>query len=292
MKLFVWDWVGIFYNVFMGGILIFFNKGFPLWYKTSFIHVLIIAAIFGVIALYHKVPNKFTRFLRYLYPVLLTGYYYGETQDYIFIMHSGWFDQTLINLEAFLFGSEITLMVERIAHPWLTEFIIFGYLTYYPLATLGPFYLYLKGSERVFQTVITAFVITFTLSLPQFFLFPVQGPRWQLVDQYVGPVLGYWSVDVVYGIMRCCAVHGGAMPSTHTAIAMIVVYGLWYVNRKFFWIYLPFFIGLILGTFWGRFHYLSDTVVGAAIAIFALYVGDAIQKRKGNESASSLRSSQ
>src|SRR5690606_22301293 len=87
-----------------------------------------------------------------------------------------------------------------------------------------------------------------------------------------GPVPGEFFVKMAYSIMKCCAVHGGAMPSTHTAISIILVACFWKLNRKLFWWYMPFFIGLLVGTFWGRFHYFSDTFVGAAIAGVSLWL--------------------
>ena len=56
------------------------------------------------------------------------------------------------------------------------------------------------------------------------------------------------------------------MPSSHVAVAVLVLICLFRGARRWFWMLLPFVMGLAAGTVYGRFHYASDVLVGSAIA--------------------------
>ncbi|MEE8578091.1 MAG: phosphatase PAP2 family protein, partial [candidate division Zixibacteria bacterium] len=68
------------------------------------------------------------------------------------------------------------------------------------------------------------------------------------------------------------AVHGGCMPSTHVAVAIVIMMVCFRYYRRAGWYLLPVNIGLAVGTVWGRFHYVSDVFVGTAIAICSVWI--------------------
>lgn len=88
--------------------------------------------------------------------------------------------------------------------------------------------------------------------------------------------------------MKAAAIHGGCMPSSHVAVALVsLVYILKY-NRRWGMVCLLLVTMLCLGTVWGRFHYVSDVVGGVLIALFALWAAGrypVTQKLVGNELA-------
>jgi membrane-associated phospholipid phosphatase len=57
------------------------------------------------------------------------------------------------------------------------------------------------------------------------------------------------------------------MPSSHVAVAIVVLAYTFKESRRFGWALLPIVVGLAIGTVWGRFHYLSDVIVGTAVGI-------------------------
>ena len=63
------------------------------------------------------------------------------------------------------------------------------------------------------------------------------------------------------------AVRGGCMPSTHFGIALVILLYCFRYYRKAAWWLLPAVIGLGIGTVWGRFHYVSDVIVGGLIGL-------------------------
>ena len=62
------------------------------------------------------------------------------------------------------------------------------------------------------------------------------------------------------------------MPSSHVGVALVVLVYVFRISRKAGWLLLPVNIGLAAGTVWGRFHYVSDVLVGAAIGLASVWL--------------------
>jgi len=112
--------------------------------------------------------------------------------------------------------------------------------------------------------------LTFFASYLLFSLYPAEGPRWYFAHEYVNMVDGPVFRQLVNLVIANGAVHGGAMPSSHTGVAFLIMAFCFRYYRRWGWILLPIVLGLAAGTVWGRFHYVSDVIVGLAIAVLAL----------------------
>lgn len=280
-----YDWAVIVYMMYLAVLLIFFHNEFETWYLTSLIHTGISIAVTLLVYLHLKMPgNPLLKFIRTYYPVGGLVYFYTETSDLIFIIFekNTWFDLQVIQFEQWLFGEEVTRMLEPYAYWWLNEIIIMGYLSYYFIVFGIPLYLYYKKHYVRLESLNFSFILITMFSYALFYLYPVEGPRWQTHYTYEQhPIEGFFFVKFVYWLMKTGAVHGGAMPSTHTALAILMMFHLRKAgHKKLYMIMYPFFIGLVVGTFWGRFHYISDTIAGAMIAYAAIYVDYFFFKRK------------
>ena len=55
------------------------------------------------------------------------------------------------------------------------------------------------------------------------------------------------------------------MPSSHVGVALVILMYSFRQSRTTGWLLLPLNVGLALGTVWGRFHYVSDVIVGAGL---------------------------
>ncbi|MBL7996014.1 phosphatase PAP2 family protein, partial [bacterium] len=54
--------------------------------------------------------------------------------------------------------------------------------------------------------------------------------------------------------------------------ALITLMYAFRLHRRVFWVFLPFIIGLIFSTFYGFYHYVIDSIAGAAIAVGSYYL--------------------
>jgi membrane-associated phospholipid phosphatase len=109
-----------------------------------------------------------------------------------------------------------------------------------------------------------------------FFLYPIEGPRWHFADLYLNDIDGFLFRPMVEYVIANGAVRGGCMPSSHVGVALVIMTYCFRNYRKWGWILVPINIGLALGAVWGRFHYASDIVIGALLALASVWIADRI----------------
>lgn len=242
-------------------------------------NVMIVLVVIVLKRIDPNTSSRFFRVLRRLYPVLFFTFFYEQTQTMIHLLFPGWFDAALSQFEISLFGVQPSLAIEKLYTPILNEIIIACYVFYYVCLPLGLMLLIVRRNERCSDRLITASTIAFFVSYLFFFSYPVEGPRYHLMEMFTRPLDGYVFVPLVKRIMDTAAVHGGAMPSSHSAVALLV---LWYVMRaskRWGLALAPIIAGILVGCVWGRFHYVSDVVVGAAIAVLACWITEYVFRK-------------
>jgi membrane-associated phospholipid phosphatase len=82
----------------------------------------------------------------------------------------------------------------------------------------------------------------------------------------------------------------GAFPSLHCAVALLALLLAWKHLRWFFWIQLPFGVGLILGTVYLRHHWVVDILAGFVLTVISFYAGpwmEELWRRKGGAAGES-----
>jgi len=111
-----------------------------------------------------------------------------------------------------------------------------------------------------------------------FILFPVAGPmRLEKVRVLLTePLRGGVFASVAEYIRANVHAAGGTIPSPHCAVATV----MWFMSLKYtrrgFWLLAPVILSLYVSTVYGRFHYLSDSVIGIAAAVLVLLAAPAI----------------
>jgi membrane-associated phospholipid phosphatase len=228
-----------------------------------------VAAI--IIRFFDVTRNRWHAFLRLLYPAIMFTFFYRQTGGLMFLIFPEFFDWQLVTFETMLFGIEPTLYIDRrLLNVWLNELFSLCYFAYYPMLPAFLLPVFLRRDDDVLKEFLAAACLMFFASYLLFFLYPAEGPRWFQASQYQhaieGPVFRQW----VNLVIAKGAVHGGAMPSSHTGIAVVILLFCFRYYRKCGWAILPVVLGLAIGTFWGRFHYVSDTVAGALLAFAAV----------------------
>lgn len=223
--------------------------------------------------------SRGVRWLRKYYPVLLFTFFYEQTQPLINAFSSGWLDAQVVEFEIAILGLQPSLLVENYYSPLLNEIIIGCYVSYYFWLPLGLVFLVIKNDEHAANRMLTSATIVFFVSYAMFYLYPLEGPRYHFAGAFDRDMVGYVFVPLVGQIMDSAAVHGGAMPSSHTAAALVVLVGLYRYSRRLGIMLSPVLIGLMIGCVWGRFHYVTDVAVGVAIALIAEWLTSIVFSR-------------
>lgn len=217
--------------------------------------------------------SRLSAFIRLTYPVFLFPFFYSMTQGLIFLFTNSFQDAGLVGFENSVFGFEMTRFLDKSApNVVITEILSFCYFAYYFMIPGFFLPIFIKRDSRIFKEASAAVCLTFFPSYLLFSLYPIEGPRWHFAGEYVHTIDGPVFRQMVNYVIHNGAVHGGCMPSTHTAVALVFLLFCFRYYRPWGWIMLPIVIGLAMATVWGRFHYLSDVLVGALIGAGAFWI--------------------
>jgi len=273
IRLYLFDKVLLGYSLLMVAALLLFGR--PLqeygdeiafYISTAFL-VLIIGRFLG------EQDGRFRHFLRYLYPVLLFMFLYRATGGMMFLYFDHFFDTQLVAFEKAIFGIHPTLYIdEHMLNVVTTEILSACYFLYYPLVPVFMAAVYIRGDYGVLKESMAAVCLTFVMSYLLFALFPVEGPRWHFAGVYLHQIEGPVFRPMVDLVIRNGAVRGGCMPSSHFGVTLVLLIYAARYYRRWLWLLIPVTLGLAGGTVWGRFHYVSDVVVGGLIAVLATLV--------------------
>jgi membrane-associated phospholipid phosphatase len=209
-------------------------------------------------------------FARLLYPVLLFGLFYRTMGGLVFLFFDGFLDWQLTTFERLIIGVNPTLYIDQhLLNVWLNELFSFCYFSYYFMVPVLLLLLFRVRKYDAMKQSLTAICVAFFMSYVLFTLYPIEGPRWFFVNEFANTIDGPVFRPLTQMVIDNAAFHGGCMPSSHVAVALVVMLAGFKHLRKLGWVLVPVNIGLAIGTVWGRYHYISDMFVGAAIGIFA-----------------------
>jgi len=218
-----------------------------------------------------NVRGKFLKFFLRVAAVTLTYAYLFEAVDKLqHIFFHDWLDYYVLDAEQYVFGVQPTLWLEDFTKPWLTEWMMFSYVIYVPMYPVlcGIIY-YLRG-ELAMEDYFFTLGLTNIFCDIGFMLFPVAGPMATIGKLYSVPLKGY--VWTTLGELMRSKLHyvGGTIPSPHCAAATIMWAMAYRYHRPSFYVMTPVVLSLYVSTFYGRYHYVTDAVIGVAVAFVGL----------------------
>ena len=232
-------------------------------------------------------PSTFRRlapFVRGWYPVVLIPITYKELSYLIPLIHPRDFDATLAWIDHRLLGIHPTVWIERFTTPLLTEVLQLTYSTYYFLPLVLGIVLWRKRLFEKFHFWVFIVVLGFYLSYLGYISVPVIGPRFlpAIVEAQTKPLTGVWlfqtvreALDRAEGITRDC------FPSGHTELTLLVLFYARRFHRKVFWWLLPLGTGVIVSTVYLRYHYVTDVVAGALVAVLVVIIAGPLYRALG-----------
>ena len=226
-----------------------------------------------VVYLSQRAEKKFLRFFLRVAAVTLTyAYLFGAVDKLQLIIHGHWLDDYVLDGEQYLFGVQPTLWLQHFTTPALTEWMMFAYVIYVPMYPVLCGIIYYRKGEVAMEDYFFTLGFTNILCDIGFILFPVAGPIATIGSLYTVPLKGY--VFTFLGELMRSNLHyvGGTIPSPHCAAATIMWIMAYRYHRPSFYALTPVVLSLYVSTFYARYHYVTDAVVGVAVAFLALAV--------------------
>jgi len=285
--IYLFDQLVIGYSLLMVFVVSVFGRSWSQYWDELLFYSGMALLSFVITQIFSEKENNLHRILRLLYPVLLFTFFYRATGGLMFLLFDSFLDVQITSFEYLIFGVNPTLFIDQnLLTLWLTEPISFCYFSYYFMVPVFFIVLYIKKDFEIIKNAMGAVCLTYFLSYLLFFLYPVEGPRWFFAGQYVNAIEGPIFRRLVEVVIDNGAVRGGCMPSSHFGVALVItLYCFKYYSRRA-WLIGLLTIGVAFGTVWGRFHYVSDVIVGGSIGLVVTLVIWRLDKSKNRHSIS------
>jgi len=239
--------------------------------------VLLLAGL--ALALRRFPGSALVRGLRETVPLLACFLIYTNLHDTIGFVNPHDVHHWLVALDAQTFGVQPCVWAERFITPGLTELMQFLYLNFFWIAPSTSLVLLLQGRHPEFRAATTGVIACFFIGYTLYVAFPAAPPRLVLVAEFTRNLRGY---PVGFSSLSAGAFSllptdsRAAFPSLHTAASTVALVYAWRFLRPWFWVLLPFVLGLWVSTIYLRHHYFVDLLAGWALAPVAVWVAPRI----------------
>jgi membrane-associated phospholipid phosphatase len=207
------------------------------------------------------------RVIRDWYPLMLFRLLYKEVELLAAVIGDWRLTTAIPAWESALFAGQPSLYLsERLAFVPLSEYLHFCYLSYVIVIPSVTAYWYVSGWRAAFGELLLLLSTVLLGSYLFFILLPVDSPYY--LSQRLGPPLsGHFFFDLVHQMSALGGARGGAFPSAHVSGAVVVSLVAWRHQRRLAYLLVPITGSVMIATVYGRFHYVLDTLAGAALAI-------------------------
>ena len=261
------DWITIIYLAITGVLACIFHKNLRRWGIYAVSHVGVICGLLSLTFIPESSLLPPLQILRDWYPIATIPIFYLEIPPLTQMVLRKYFDDKVIEWEGRLFNGQPSIYLsEHFPSKRLSEFLHLCYFSYYPIVFGLVTVLYLQSKHEAFHEVVFAEVLTFNLCLIWYIFMPVMGPRYKF-EKISGPPADGLLFKLVHTILSCASSKGTAFPSSHCAIAVVIVLSAARYHPVAFAVLCPFGVGLVVATVYARFHYALDAIVGTVLAV-------------------------
>lgn len=224
--------------------------------------------------------NKAISFVHGIYPVLLFGYFFTSGHAFNRIIFSDWLDPWFMQIDKSIFGYYPSLIWGTAYHHWLLqELFHFAYFCYYPMILGLPTYLYFK-QPKAFKELIFNLTFVFYLCYTIYSVLPVIGGRYipeamQLTQTYRA---GLFTHIMVF-IYRTSNHLGGAFPSSHIAITLVLTVAAMRFVRRLGYVFAIIAFFLSIATVYCHYHWAIDAIMGVMTGVGAYYLANFVRHK-------------
>ena len=212
-------------------------------------------------------PAGIPRVILDWHPLLLFPFLYKEVERLAPVLGDWRLTGAIPAWESALFAGQPSLYLsERLPFVPLSEYLHFCYLSYGIVIPSVAAYWYVSGRRAAFGELLLLLSTVLLGSYLFFILLPVDSPYY-LSPRLGPPLSGHFFFDLVHQVSARGGARGGAFPSAHVSGAVVVSLVAWRHQRRLAYWLVPITGGVMIATVYGRFHYVLDTLAGAALAI-------------------------
>lgn len=232
-------------------------------------------------------PKFYTvlQFIRSYYPIMLYLYFFESTTATNKVVFHDWLDPFFQSIDFSIFGYLPSMeWGMRFGNAWLREWMYFSYFSYYLMIIGLPVWFYIRRRKAMDEVV---FVLSFVFYVCYFIYswLPVMGGRFI-------PLAMKWTQQsgggVFSSIMAYIYTHsphlGGAFPSSHIAIALVLSMLAFKYFKKLGSVLLFITFFLSLATVYCHYHWFIDAVFGVLTGLLGYWLAQKIYRPYSEDS--------
>ena len=185
-------------------------------------------------------------------------------------------DAWLIASDRWLLGTDPTRALSAVATPLLSDVLTVCYALYYfhPIVLAALLWaddlrLGRTGTSREFPRFAFVVLSVFYASYVGYFVMPAVGPRATIVHEAPLP-RGAVATAIDETLSKLEKNKRDCFPSGHTMVTVAVLVEAYRRSRWTFAAFLPFAVGLLAATVYGRYHYVTDVLAGLVLVAATL----------------------
>jgi len=234
-----------------------------------------LAVLAGLALAHRRWPGSGTvRGFRETLPFLACILIYTNLHDTIGFVNPHDVHHWLVALDDQLFGVQPCVWAEQFITPLRTEVMQFFYLNFFWIGPSTSAILLAQRRWPEFRTATFGVVLCFYVGYALYVVFPAAPPRLVLVYEFTKNLRGYpmgFSNLSAQAFSLLPVDSRAAFPSLHTAVSAVALVYAWRFVRPWFWVLLPFVLGLWASTIYLRHHYFVDLIAGWMLAPLAVW---------------------
>lgn len=205
-------------------------------------------------------------------------------------IHPGKLDGLLQAVDAHLVGTNLSLRLEPLAHPLITELFSACYFLFFVYLLFSLVY-YFVGDIALLRKFVIGLFTVYGVGFLGYSFVPAAGPCHAMAEQFHVPLDGWWITRLNNAVVARGSNGVDVFPSLHCAVS---AFFLFFDRRHRPWrfrLYLVPCVGLWLSTIYLRYHYLIDVLCGFTLAAAALWLAERYPRPVDETSAPSRASS-
>lgn len=209
--------------------------------------------------------------MRLLFYPLAMNLSYFQMRFAVPAIHPKLEDALLQRVDYWMIGVNLSLRMEPLIHPILTEFMSFCYLLFLPYISFSMLW-YFFGNLELLKKFYTGLFSVYGIGFLGYTLMPALGPHLAMARDFSLPLDGWlltrWnSAIVLAGTNRV-----DVFPSLHCAVSSYILFFDRTHKPWRFRLYLVPCVGLWISTIYLRYHYFVDVIFGFLLSSFSLWI--------------------
>lgn len=245
-----------------------FAAGFLDPHALAWLAGLVIAVALGGWARRRGTPRAW-RLSLFFYPVAM-NVYYGRLGGAVPKLHVPNADALLERIDAALVGPNLSVRLQPLMHPVLTEFFSACYFLFFVFLAFSMVNYVFCAELALARRFCAGLFTLYGLGFIGYTLLPAQGPWLALAGEFHTPLTGWAITQLNDAVVRAGSNRVDVFPSLHCAVSLFLLgFDRWHRPWRYR-LYLVPCVGLWVSTIYLRYHYFVDCVCGLALAAVVL----------------------